>query len=216
MDVGELTPVAQDYLKVIWSAAEWGGAPITTKALAARFSSTAANVSVTLRRLETQGLVVYQPYRPAELTDLGRRLALAMVRRHRLLEAFLADVVGYGWDEVHAEAERLEHAVTDDFLDRIDRLLGHPRFDPHGDPIPAADGTFTVPGTVQLGSAAPGVHRVARVADDDPVALAELSRLGVVPGVLVEVTDGGDDVRLDGASVALRPELRAAVRVSAP
>jgi len=216
MDVGELTPVAQDYLKVIWSAAEWGGPPATTKALATRFSSTAANVSVTLRRLEAQGLVVYQPYRPAELTDLGRRLALAMVRRHRLLEAFLAEVVGYGWDEVHAEAERLEHAVTDDFLDRIDRLLGHPRFDPHGDPIPAADGTFTVPGTVPLGSAAPGVHRVARVADDDPVALAELSRLGVVPGALVEVGDGGDDVRLHGASVALPRELRDVVRVSAP
>ena len=215
MDVGELTPVAQDYLKVIWSAGEWGGAPITTKSLAARFSSTAANVSVTLRRLETQGLVVYQPYRPAELTDLGRRLALAMVRRHRLLETFLAEVVGYAWDEVHAEAERLEHAVTDDFLDRIDRLLGHPQFDPHGDPIPAADGTFTTPSTVELGSAAPGVHRVARVADVDPVALAELSRLGVVPGALIEITDGGSDVRLDGSSIPLGHELRAAVRVSA-
>jgi DtxR family Mn-dependent transcriptional regulator len=215
MDVGELTPVAQDYLKVIWSAAEWGGAPITTKALAARFSSTAANVSVTLRRLEAQGLVLYQPYRPAELTDLGRRLAVAMVRRHRLLEAFLAEVLGYAWDEVHDEAERLEHAVSDDFLDRVDRLLGHPRFDPHGDPIPAADGRFTLPETVELGAAAPGVHRVARVADVDPGALAELSRLGVMPGVLLEVGDD-DQLLLGGAPVALNAALRAAVRVSAP
>jgi DtxR family Mn-dependent transcriptional regulator len=215
MDVDELTPVAQDYLKVIWSAAEWGGAPITTKALAARFSSTAANVSVTLRRLEAQGLVVYQPYRPAELTDLGRRLAVAMVRRHRLLEAFLAGILGYAWDEVHDEAERLEHAVSDDFLDRIDRLLGHPRFDPHGDPIPAADGRFTLPETVELGAATPGMHRVARVADVDPGALAKLSRLGVVPGVLVEVGDD-DHLLLGGVPVALNPALRAAVRVSAP
>jgi DtxR family transcriptional regulator, Mn-dependent transcriptional regulator len=215
MDVGELTPVAQDYLKVIWSAAEWGGPPITTKALAARFSSTAANVSVTLRRLETQGLVVYRPYRPAELTALGRRHAVAMVRRHRLLETFLAEVVGYAWDEVHAEAERLEHAVTDDFLDRIDRLLGHPGFDPHGDPIPSPDGRFALPETVELDAARPGSHRVVRVADVDPAALAELSRLGVVPGVHLEVGDGDGGLTLDGASIALAPELRSAVRVSA-
>ena len=215
MDVGELTPVAQDYLKVIWSAAEWGGPPITTKALAARFSSTAANVSVTLRRLEAQGLVVYRPYRPAELTALGRRLAVAMVRRHRLLETFLAEVVGYAWDEVHAEAERLEHAVTDDFLERIDRLLGHPGFDPHGDPIPSPDGRFVLPQTVELDAARPGPHRVVRVADVDPAALAELSRLGVVPGVHIEVGHGDGDLTLDGAPVVLALELRAAVRVTA-
>ena len=133
--VDALSSVAQDYLKVIWSATEWGDPPITTKALAARLGTTPANVSETLRRLDSQGLVHYEPYRPARLSASGRRLALAMVRRHRLLEAFLAGMVGYSWDEVHDEAERLEHAVSDDFLDRIDALLGFPTHDPHGDPI---------------------------------------------------------------------------------
>lgn len=215
MEVAELTPVAQDYLKVIWSAGEWGGAPITTKALAARFKTTAANVSVTLRRLEAQGLVAYQPYRPAELTDLGRRLAVAMVRRHRLLEAFLADIVGYAWDEVHAEAERLEHAVTDDFLDRIDRLLGHPRFDPHGDPIPDVDGALAPPKTIELTAAEQGRYRVARVDDVDPAALAELSALGVVPGVRLDLGADADSVQVDGAAVVLPMRLRTAIRVTA-
>ena len=214
MDVDELTPVAQDYLKVIWSATEWAGPPATTKALAARFATTAANVSVTLRRLEGQGLVSYQPYRPAELTELGRRLAVAMVRRHRLLETFLAEVVGYAWDEVHDQAERLEHAVTDDFLDRVDRLLGQPRFDPHGDPIPAADGRFSLPETVELAAAGTGSYRVARVADTDPAALAELSRLGVVPGTRIEVGDAGG-LLVAGAPVILDATLLAAIRVAA-
>jgi DtxR family Mn-dependent transcriptional regulator len=214
MDVEGITPVAQDYLKVIWSAAEWDGPPITTKALAARFATTPANVSVTLRRLEAKGLVSYQPYRPAELTRLGRRLAVAMVRRHRLLETFLARVVGYGWDEVHDEAERLEHAVTDDFLDRVDRLLGHPRFDPHGDPIPDADGRFELPVTVRLAGATPGNYRVARVADDDAAALAELSGLGIVPGASLELRDAGE-LLVGGVPAVLSTPLRAAIRVAA-
>lgn len=214
MDVDELTSVAQDYLKVIWSATEWGGPPITTKALAARFATTAANVSVTLRRLETQGLVAYQPYRPAELTELGRRLAVAMVRRHRLLETFLARIVGYAWDEVHDEAERLEHAVSDDFLARVDHLLGHPRFDPHGDPIPDAAGGFSVPRTVELAAAGPGAYEVARVSDDDAAVLAELSRMGLVPGARIEV-GGAGELQLDGTPVALPLPLCAAIRVAA-
>lgn len=212
LDVESLTVVAQDYLKVLWSATEWGGAPITTKALAARFATTAANVSVTLRRLQAQGLVVYQPYRPAELTELGCGLAVSMVRRHRLVETFLARVLGYGWDEVHDEAERLEHAVSDDFLARIDALLDHPRFDPHGDPIPAADGSFFVPETVELGSAPAGTYLVARVSDDDPAALAEFAGAGLVPGALVEVdADGG--IRVGVVEVSVAPGRLASVRV---
>lgn len=106
-EVDALTPVAQDYLKVIWAATEWGEPPITTKGLATRFGTTQANVSETVRRLEAQGLVAYEPYRPVVLTELGVRLAMAMVRRHRLIECFLATTLGYGWDEVHDEAERL-------------------------------------------------------------------------------------------------------------
>jgi DtxR family Mn-dependent transcriptional regulator len=112
VEVDDLTAVAQDYLKVIWTATERDEPPITTTGLAARLGTSAPNVSETLRRLGGQGLVTYEPYRPVRLTAAGERLAVGMVRRHRLLEAFLVQVLGYGWDEVHEEAERLEHAVS--------------------------------------------------------------------------------------------------------
>lgn len=203
MEVEELSPVAQDYLKVIWSATEWGSAPITTSGLATRFDTSAANVSATMRRLAAQGLVSYEPYRPVRLTESGTRLAVAMVRRHRLLETFLAEVVGYAWQEVHDEAERLEHAVSDDFLTRIDALLGHPLVDPHGDPIPSAHGHAALPATIALLDADPGSYRVARVADDDPSALSGLAARGIVPGAALEVP------------IDLPPEHAAAVRVFA-
>jgi DtxR family Mn-dependent transcriptional regulator len=188
--VDDLSQVAQDYLKVIWSAVEWGEPPITTKGLAARFATTQANVSDTMRRLQARGLVDYQPYKPVTLTALGERLAVQMVRRHRLIETFLAEVLGYAWDEVHDEAERLEHAVSDLLLQRIDDLVGHPRTDPHGDPIPGADGGWEPPsGAVQLSAAPPGRYLVVRVADDDPELLVRLKDASIVPGAVVEVRD---------------------------
>jgi DtxR family Mn-dependent transcriptional regulator len=204
-EVDALTAVAQDYLKVIWAATEWGEPPITTKGLAARFGTTQANVSDTVRRLAAQGLVTYEPYRPVVLTTRGVALAMAMVRRHRLIECFLAQVLGYGWDEVHDEAERLEHAISDDFLARIDRLLDHPRFDPHGDPIPGADGTLpTAAPAVLLPQAVPGLHLVARVSDADPEVLARLRDRGLVPGVVVESGEL-DLTDPDLAAVYVRP-----------
>ncbi|QIK72592.1 metal-dependent transcriptional regulator [Propioniciclava coleopterorum] len=193
MEADELTPVMQDYLKVIWSAVEWGDPPITTTGLADRFGTSRANVSDVMRRLHGHGLVDYEPYRPVTLTALGERLALAMVRRHRLIECFLADVLGYSWDEVHDDAERLEHAASDRFLDRIDALLGHPTADPHGDPIPTPDGRRPAPpGAIALPDAAPGPHRVVRVSDADPAVLARLEALGVRPGSMLTVRpDGG-------------------------
>ncbi len=204
-EVDALTPVAQDYLKVIWAATEWGEPPITTKGLATRFGTTQANVSDTVRRLATQGLVSYEPYRPVVLTERGVRLAMAMVRRHRLIECFLAEVLGYGWDEVHDEAERLEHAISDDFLSRIDRLLEHPRFDPHGDPIPGPDGSLPSAETaVPLPQAGPGRHLVARVSDADPAVLGRLRERQLVPGVVVDCGDL-DLTDPDLAAVRVRP-----------
>ena len=204
-EVDALTLVAQDYLKVIWAATEWGEAPITTKGLAERFGTTQANVSDTVRRLDAQGLVTYEPYRPVALTQRGVRLAMAMVRRHRLIECFLAEVLGYGWDEVHDEAERLEHAISDDFLARIDRLLEHPRFDPHGDPIPGEDGTLpTAEPAVLLAQAGPGRHLVARVSDADPAVLGRLRERGLVPGVVVDAAEL-DLTDPDLAAVRVRP-----------
>ena len=213
--VDDLTAIAQDYLKVIWSAIEWGDPPITTKGLAARFATTQANVSETMRRLHHQGLVNYQPYKPVTLTSLGESLAVAMVRRHRLLETYLAQSLGYGWEEVHDEAERLEHAVSDEFLDRIDLLLGHPQIDPHGDPIPGLNGEWAPqPGAIKLSEAEPGIYRVVRVADTDPEQLTRLLRARVTPGTRIQVRDGRVPVVLDHESSAgIHPGDLPAVRV---
>ncbi|WP_298129061.1 metal-dependent transcriptional regulator [Micropruina sp.] len=191
--VDELTAVAQDYLKVIWSATEWGDPPITTKGLAARLGTTQANVSDTVKRLAAQGLVTYESYRPVRLTERGERLAVAMVRRHRLIEAFLVGVLNYRWDEVHDEAEALEHAASDTLIDRIDALLGHPVADPHGDPIPAADGTLRRRPAVRL-TRIVGPRRVVRVSDADPDVLARCRALGIVPDAVVDAAAIPDEV----------------------
>lgn len=214
MEVEELTPVAQDYLKVIWSATEWGDPPITTTGLARRFDTTSANVSVTLRRLEGQGLLSYQPYRPAELTELGRRLAVSMVRRHRLLETFLASELGYAWDEVHDEAERLEHAVSEELLRRIDQRLGQPRFDPHGDPIPGVDGSVSLPAaSMPLLQAASGRYEVARVSDADRLQLMKLAALQLTPGVMIDWSSEQRRVGVAGSVTEMSDELLTAIRV---
>src|SRR6185312_9783623 len=145
MSVSELTNTAQDYLKVIWTATEWMPQPITVKQLAERMGVRAATVSDGIRRLAENGMLRHEPYGSIELTDAGRRHAIAMVRRHRLIETFLVETLGYGWDEVHDEAEVLEHAVSDTLVDRIDAKLGHPDRDPHGDPIPSVDGAVPTP-----------------------------------------------------------------------
>lgn len=189
VDIDAITPVAQDYVKAIWSATEWGGPPITGKALAARFGTTTANVTETIKRLDGQGLVVHQRYKPIRLTAAGTRLAVAMVRRHRLIETFLVTTLGFRWDEIHDEAERLEHAASDGVIDRIDTHLGHPRTDPHGDPIPSATGDLepAYSATVQLSKAVSGRHEIRRISDADPDNLTTATRLGIRPGTVVDL-----------------------------
>ncbi len=189
-DLDRISPVAQDYLKVIWSATEWGDPPITTGALAARFKTTAANVTDSVKRLAHLGLVSYRPYKPVRLTPAGSRYAVAMVRRHRLLETFLVETLGYTWDEVHGEAERLEHAATPTLIDRIDALLGHPTSDPHGDPIPDASGATQHPDTaIRLSQAAAGTWTVVRISDADPAILALAETRGLIPGAAITLTE---------------------------
>ena len=184
--------MAQDYLKAIWSATEWGDAPLSTNSLAARMGTTAPNVTETVKRLAAQGLVEYQPYKPVTLTGKGCEHAIAMVRRHRLLESFLAASLGYSWDEVHAEAERLEHAASDELIERIDQMLGRPTRDPHGDPIPTPEGQRAQPAhAVRLDVAEPGFYRVLRISDADPQRLVRFQQAGLVPGTVVEVTEAG-------------------------
>jgi DtxR family Mn-dependent transcriptional regulator len=184
-----LTPVAQDYLKVIWSAQEWSDAPVTTKMLADRLGVGASTVSETVRRLGDQGLVTHERYGAVQLTDSGRAHALAMVRRHRLLETFLVRELGYTWDEVHDEAEVLEHAVSDRLVDAVDERLGFPVRDPHGDPIPTRDGRVPTPAAHVLWGLTEGDWRVARISDADPGLLRYLASVGLVLDAYVRVVE---------------------------
>jgi DtxR family transcriptional regulator, Mn-dependent transcriptional regulator len=176
----ELTAVAQDYLKVIWNAQEWSLQKVSTKMLAEKIGVSASTASESIRKLAQQGLVEHEKYGAVTLTESGRRAALAMVRRHRLLEAFLVKELGYSWDEVHDEAEVLEHAVSDRLVARIDSKLGFPRRDPHGDPIPASDGQVPTPPARQLWACRDGdAGTVARISDADPQMLRYFDSIGI-------------------------------------
>ena len=176
----DLKTVAQDYLKTIWTAQEWSHEKVSTKLLAERIGVSPSTASESIRKLADQGLVNHEKYGAVTLTDEGRRAALHMVRRHRLMEKFLVNELGYSWDEVHDEAEVLEHAVSDLMLDRIDAKLGHPTRDPHGDPIPAADGRVPTPPARQLSECENGdAGTVARISDADPEMLRYFDSVGI-------------------------------------
>jgi DtxR family transcriptional regulator, Mn-dependent transcriptional regulator len=175
-----LSAVAQDYLKVIWNAQEWSREKVSTKMLAEKIGVSASTASESIRKLAEQGLVDHEKYGAVTLTESGRRAALAMVRRHRLLEAFLVKELGYSWDEVHDEAEVLEHAVSDRLVARIDAKLGFPQRDPHGDPIPGSDGQVPTPPARQLWSYDDGdAGTVARISDADPEMLRYFDSIGI-------------------------------------
>jgi DtxR family transcriptional regulator, Mn-dependent transcriptional regulator len=179
-DARDLTSVAQDYLKVIWNAQEWSREKVSTKMLAERLGVSASTVSESIRKLADQGLVEHAKYGAVTLTERGRRAAISVVRRHRLLESFLVHELGYSWDEVHDEAEVLEHAVSDLMLSRIDAKLGYPQRDPHGDPIPDLDGQVPTPPARQLSTCSDGEHgSVARISDADPAMLRYFDAVGI-------------------------------------
>lgn len=191
----ELTSVAEDYLKIVWSLQEWSDEPVTTKDLSERLGVGASTVSETVRRLAAQGLLEHKRYGAISLTELGRTSALAMVRRHRLIELFLVSELGYTWDEVHDEAEVLEHAVSDLMIDRIDDRLGHPTRDPHGDPIPSRDLVHKRPDAVPLAAVTQGTRGVvSRISDEDPQVLRYFSELGFGLDATITVTQRNDAV----------------------
>lgn len=184
-----LTRQAEDYLKVIYEIERDGDAAATT-AIAIRLGIAPASVSGMLRRLARQGLVAVARYRGARLTARGRRVALQMIRRHRVLESYLVTRLGFGWDGVHEEAERLEHAASADLIERMAAALGHPDVDPHGAPIPRADGTVDDQRLRTLDDLAIGAPaRIARMSDRDPALLRYLGELGLRPGVAVRLVD---------------------------
>jgi len=182
-----LTGQAEDYLKVIYEI-ERDGEPAATTAIAVRLRIAPASVSGMIRRLGRQGLVAVERYRGARLTAKGRRVALQMIRRHRILESFLVSRLGYGWDGVHDEAERLEHAASPELIERLAASLGHPAVDPHGAPIPRADGTVDDARLPNLNDLAVGERsRVARMSDRDPALLRYLGDMGIRPGVTLRL-----------------------------
>lgn len=191
-----LSESVQDYLKAIYSLRH-ENERATTNALAARLNVTAASVTGMLKKLAELKLVLYEPYQGATLTPAGEKIALEVIRHHRLIELYLIEAMGYSWDQVHAEADRLEHAISEEFEDRISTLLGHPTVDPHGDPIPTKDGEIAASSRDTLDTAAEGsTVRIERVRDEDPVLLREVADLGLTPQTVVTIGSWTEDAVL--------------------
>ena len=182
-----LSAAIQDYLKVIYQVQREKG-KVTTSALAERLSVSSASVTNMVKKLAEMKLVKHTPYRQVVLTPAGEKIALEIVRHHRLLELYLAEVMGYSWDQVHEEAEKLEHVISEEFEERMSAALGHPSVDPHGHPIPAKDGTITVLEHGRLSDLPIGSRGVVRRVDDrDPDCLRYLQRRGLVLNARIEV-----------------------------
>jgi iron-dependent repressor ideR len=181
----------EDYLRAIWKLGEWQEKPVTPGDLTRTLGLSPSTVSEGVQRLVSMGLVRHARYGNVSLTKAGRDEAARMVRIHRLIETGLMTIFGYSWDEVHDEAEHLEHAVSATFVERLDAALGHPRHDPHGDPIPRPDGSLPeAENAVSLRSLGPGEAGVVhRVDDADSAVLKELAGIGLVPGASVSVAD---------------------------
>jgi DtxR family transcriptional regulator, Mn-dependent transcriptional regulator len=180
-----------DYLKAIWELSRGGAA--STKDVADRLSVSSASVSNMFTRLQEMGLAEYERYQGASLTEAGRVEALRLLRRHRLIEIFLLKCLGYSWEDVHEEAESLEHSVSDGFTERLAEFLGHPAHDPHGDPIPAADGSLEPDDSFPLSATVAGqLVRIYRVAEKEAAKLAYLEEHGLMPGRLLEIKEVRD------------------------
>ena len=218
-DPVEISGAVQDYSKAIWSLAQRSDAPVSTSALADRLAVSPASASAMVKRLESLGLASREPYHGVQLTRAGERVALEVLRHHRLLELYLAEALGMPWDRVHEEAEKLEHAISPELSELIAAKLGNPTHDPHGDPIPTRDGHIEEAATRSLADSEPGEHVVlTRVSDSDPAMLRYLGDRGIEPGTRLEVVGrepfGGPlTVGANGREHALGDQLARAMRV---
>jgi len=205
-----------DYLKTIYHHTEWQSDPVTPSQLAAELGLAPSTVTEMVQKLAAQGLVSHRPYGPVSLTDAGEVRAAAIIRRHRLIETWLVREFGYAWDEVHDEAEVLEHAISDRLLEGISARLGHPTHDPHGDAIPDASGHVArVPFVLLAEAHLDHTGRVLRVSDRDPALLRALEGAGIDVGHAVTVA-GRNAVRVDGgATIELPPAAASAVWLTA-
>jgi len=216
----EVSNAVQDYTKAIWSLGQRSTEPISTSAVADRLEVSPASASAMVKRLESLGLAEREPYHGVRLTPAGERVALEVLRHHRLVELYLAEALGMSWDLVHEEAEVLEHAISPHVSNLIANKLGHPTHDPHGDPIPTAEGEIEEGRTRALADLGPGERgRFSRVSDSNPDMLRYLSGRGIAPGDELEMVGrepfGGPlTVRANGHDHALGDQLAQAMRVA--
>jgi DtxR family transcriptional regulator, Mn-dependent transcriptional regulator len=212
------SPVVEDYLKAIWGLQQVE-TPVATSRLAERLGLTAAAVTAMVKRLAENKLVRHERYQGVRLTPVGELAALRIIRRHRVIELFLVEVLGYAWDRVHDEAERLEHAASDELIERLARLLGEPERDPHGSVIPTAAGEMDTTPHPALTDLAPGDDaHVLEVQVQDPGQLRYLGTLNLYPGAAVEVTEHGPyegpiTLRVEGESHVIAHALASRIRV---
>ena len=208
----------EDYLKAIHHLQREGGS-VSTSALAQQLDRSPASVTNMIKSLADRGLVEHEPYYGVRLSDEGEREALRIIRRHRVIESYLIEKLGYSWDRVHAEAERLEHAASDELVERMASALGHPEADPHGSPIPTAEGELTERKHPALADIPAGSSAIVReVSDDDEERLRYLAQLGLYPGTTVEVVhhepfEGPIRIKIEGEEKSLGRTLAVVVRV---
>ncbi|MCG8606638.1 metal-dependent transcriptional regulator [bacterium] len=184
-----ITQAIEDYLKIIYKLTS-GDTPVTTNAIAERLSISQASVTGMIKKLADLKLIKHTPYHGVALTEGGKKIALEIIRHHRLLELYLAETLGYSWDQVHAEAEKLEHVISEDFEDKVAELLGHPTIDPHGAPIPTKDGKVLERKLIALTTAKIGQTVVVQqVSDSDSEMLRYLGEIGIFPNVVLEIVD---------------------------
>ena len=184
-----LSRSVEDYLKVIY-VLESEGAGATTTTIAEMMEVSSASVTNMLKRLAGLNLIEHKSYKGAKLTDTGIKIALEILRHHRLLELYLKEIMGYGWDEVHDEAEKLEHHISEQFEDKIAELLNHPTHDPHGDPIPTKDGVMPEMASLPLAMAnISEQYIVGRVKDQNPKFLRYLEKIGIILGVKITIIE---------------------------
>lgn len=181
------TQAIEDYLKAIYKIGSSGG-KVSTSAIAERLGISQASVTGMIKKLAEMKLLEYSPYRGVRLTEAGRKIALETIRHHRLLELYLHEAMGYTWDKVHDEAEKLEHHISEEFEEKMDEFLGRPKFDPHGAPIPSKDGEVNSYQLIVLTEVEDGARAtIRRVSDDDPEKLRYLGKLNLYPSTTIEV-----------------------------
>ncbi|MDO5061077.1 MAG: metal-dependent transcriptional regulator [Actinomycetaceae bacterium] len=198
-----ISTMSEDYVRAIYSAEEWDEKGVGVSDLANLMGVVPSTASENVRRLKEAGLVDHKPYQQVRLTAAGREEAMKMVRRHRILETFLHQMLEFSWDEVHEEAEQLEHAVSDRFIDQIDKALGYPAADPHGDPIPRKDGSVAASSSLSVLTAPPQVSlEIVRIRDAEPEVLRHFESRGITPGAQVRVLEKSDVTALVALEVA--------------